>query len=105
MLFGEYIYFVCISKKMDLRRRLFFIYVVKRIMRQKYKNRKKRAFSLHIHNTRSYLQKKKVFASFIRSTLYGLDIRAPRSVWAYEREELWFNRMLNDNFESDGRTV
>ena len=28
----------------------------------------------------------------------GID-REPHSIWAYEREELWFNRMLNENFD------
>ena len=25
--------------------------------------------------------------------------KEPRSIWAYEREKLWFNRMLNENFD------
>ena len=44
----------------------------------------------------------------MQTTLFGLGIRKPRSIWAYERREFWFQRMLNDfedeNFEFHWRT-
>ena len=39
-----------------------------------------------------------MFASCIGLTLSRID-REPRSTWAYEREELWFNCMLKENFD------
>ena len=84
----------------DLRRNLLFMYVIKRIMKFKYKNSKKRALLVSINSIKTYQQRKQVFASMMRSTLFEINIRRRRSVWAYQREELWFNSMLNDqNFE------
>ena len=39
-----------------------------------------------------------MFVSFIGLTMSETD-KEPRSIWAYEREKLWFNRMLNENFD------
>ena len=80
----------------DLRRNLLFMYVIKRIMKFKYKNSKKRALFLSINSIKTYQQRKQVFASMMRSTLFEINIRRRRSVWAYQREELWFDSMLND---------
>ena len=61
-------------------------------------------FILRINSIKTHLQKKQVFASMIRSTLFEMNIRRRRSVWAYQREEPWFNSMLNDqNFEQHWR--
>ena len=64
---------------------------------KKYGNRKKHEFLNRMYNSKSYLRRKKLFASFIGLTLSGLN-REPLSIWVYERVELWFNRMLNENF-------
>ena len=80
----------------DLRRKLLVMYVIKRIMKFKYKNRKMRALFLRMNSIKAYLQGKKVFASMIRSMLFEMNIRRRRSVWAYQREELWFYSMLKD---------
>ena len=89
----------------DLRRKLLFMYVIKRVMKFKYKNRKKRALFLSINSIKTYLQRKQVFASMMRSTLFEINIRRRRSVWAHQREELWFDSMLNDQkFEQHRRS-
>ena len=89
----------------DLRRNLLFMYVIKRIMKFKYKNSKKRALFLSISSIKTYQQRKQVFASMMRSTLLEINIRRRRSVWAYQREGLWFDSMLNDeNFEQHWRS-
>ena len=89
----------------DLRRKLLFMYVIKRVMKFKYKYRKKRALFLTINSIKTYLQRKQVFASMMRSTLFEINIRRRRSVWAYQREEFWFDSMLNDqNFEQHRRS-
>ena len=89
----------------DLRRNLLFMYVIKRIMKFKYKNSKKRALFLSINSIKTYQQRKQVFASMMRSTLFEINIRRRRSVWAYQREGLWFDSMLNDkNFEQHWRS-
>ena len=84
----------------DLRRKLLVMYVIKPIMKFKYKNRKKHALFVRINSIELYLQRKQVFASMVHSTLYEMNIHKRRSVWANQREELWFDNMLNDqNFE------
>ena len=84
----------------DLRCKLLVMYVIKPIMKFKYNNRKKHALFVRINSTEPYLQRKQAFASMIRSTLYERNIHKRRSVWEYQREELWFDNMLNDqNFE------
>ena len=89
----------------DLRRKLLIMYVIKRIMKFKYKNRKKRALFLSINSIKTYLQRKQVFASMIRSILFEMNIRRRRSVWVYQREEIWFDSMLNDqNFDQHWRS-
>ena len=89
----------------DLRRNLLFMYVIKQIMKFKYKNSKKRALFVSINSIKTYQQRKQVFASMMRSTLFEINIRRRRSVWAYQREELWFDSMLNDqNFEQHWRS-
>ena len=89
----------------DLRRNLLFMYVIKRIMKFKYKNSKKRALLVNINSIKTYQQRKQVFAFMMRSTLFEINIRRRRSVWAYQREELWFGSMLNDqNFEQHWRS-
>ena len=89
----------------DLRRKLLVMYVIKRIMKFKYKNGKKCALFLRINSIKTYLQKKQVFASTIRSTLFEMNIRRRRSVSAYQRQELCFDSMLNDqNFEQHWRS-
>ena len=89
----------------DLRRKLLFMYVIKRIMKFKYKNRKKRALFLSIDSIKTYRQRKQVSASKMRSTPFEINIRRRRSVWAYQREELLFDSMLNDqNFEQHWRS-
>ena len=89
----------------DLRRNLLFMYVIKRIMKFKYKNSKKRALLVNINSIKTYQQRKQVFAFMMRSTLFEIIIRRGRSVWAYQREELWFDSMLNDqNFEPHWRS-
>ena len=89
----------------DLRRKLLVMCVIKRTMKFKYKNRKKRALFLRINSIKAYLQRTQVFSSMIRSTIFEMNIRRRRSVWAYQREELWFDSMLNDqNFEQHWRS-
>ena len=89
----------------DLRRKLMVMYVMKRIMKFKYKNRKKRALFLSVNSIKTYLQRKQVFASMIRSTLFEMNIRRRCSVWVYQIEELWFDSMLTDqNFEQHWRS-
>ena len=79
--------------------------VIKRILKFKYKNRKKRALFLSVNSIKTYLQRKQVFAYVIRSTLFEMNIRRRRSLWAYQREELWFDSTLNDqNFEQHWRS-
>ena len=65
-------------------------------MKFKYKNRKKRALFLSVNSIKTHLQRKQVFASMISSTLFEMNIRRRRSVWAYQREDLWFDSMLTD---------
>ena len=89
----------------DLRRNLLFMYVIKRIMKFKYKNSKKRAFFVNINSIKTYQQRKQVFAFMMPSTLFEINIRRRRSVWAYQREELLFDSMLNDqNFQQHWRS-
>ena len=74
-------------------------------MKFKYKNSKKRALFLSINSIKTYQQRKQVFASMMRSTLFEINICRRRSVWAYQREGLWFDSMLNDeNFEQHWRS-
>ena len=90
----------------DFRRKLLVKYVIKRIMKFKYKNRKKRALFLSINSVKTYLHRKQVFASIIRSTLFVMNIRRRHSVWAYQREKLRFHSMLHDqNFEQQSRHI
>ena len=44
----------------------------------------------------THLQRKQVSASIVHSTLFEMNIRRRCSVWVYERKELWFDSMLND---------
>ena len=62
----------------DLRRKLLVMYVIKRIMKFKYKNRKKRSLFLSINSIKTYLQRKQVFASMISLTLFEMNIRRRR---------------------------
>ena len=74
-------------------------------MKFKYKNRKKSALFLRINSIKTYLQRKQVFAFMIRSTLFEISIRSGRSVWAYQREKLWFDSILNNqNFKQHWRS-
>ena len=83
---------------MILRHDLLLIYVVKYMLKTKYGIRKKHEFLNRMYNSKSYLRIKRLFASCIGLTLSRID-REPRSTWAYEREELWFNCMLKENFD------
>ena len=56
----------------DLRRKLPVMYVIKRIMKFKYKNRKNCALFLRINSMKAYLLRKQLFTS-ISSTLFGCD--------------------------------
>ena len=90
----------------DFRRKLLVMYVIKRLMKFKYKNRKKRALFLSINSVKTYLHRKQVFVFMIRSTLFVMNIRRRRSVWAYQREKLRFHSMLHDqNFEQQSRHI
>ena len=89
----------------EWRRQLLVMCVVKRIMKFKYENRKKCALFLRINSIKAYLQRTQVLASMIRSAFFEMNIRRRPSVWAYQREELWFDSMLNDqNFEQHWRS-
>ena len=62
-----------------LRRNQLITYVVKRIMKFKSKNRKKRAWFMRINNIKAYLLIKQIAASMIRSTYFHMNIRIRRS--------------------------
>ena len=69
-------------------------------MKLKYKNRKKCALFLRMNSIKTCLQRKEVFTFMIRSTLFEMSIHSRRFVWVYQREELWFDSMLNNqNFK------
>ena len=57
----------------DLRRKLQVMYVIKRIMKFEYKNRKNCALFLRINSMKAYLLRKQVFTSTIPSMLFGCD--------------------------------
>ena len=57
----------------DLRRKLPVMYVIKRIMKFKYKKRKHCALFLRINSMKAYLLRKQVFTFMIPSTLFGCD--------------------------------
>lgn len=58
-----------------LRGNQLIMYVVKRIMKFKSKNRKKRALFMRINNIKAYLLIKQIVASMIRSTYFHMNIR------------------------------
>ena len=76
------------------RRDLLLIYVVKYMLKKEYGNKEKHEFLNRTYNSKSYLRRKRFLASFIGLTMSEINSE-PRSIWAYERGELWFNRMLN----------
>ena len=83
---------------MVLRRDLLLIYAVNYMLKEKYGNRKKHEFLNRMYYSKSYMRREILFVSFICLTPSGID-KEPRSTWAYKREELWFNRMLNKKFD------
>ena len=82
----------------NLRPKLLFMYVIKQIIKLKFKKRKKRALFLRINSITSYLQREREqsFASVMRSTPFEMNICKLRSVLAYQGEDLWVDSMLND---------
>ena len=85
----------------DLKWKLLIMYVIKRIMTIKYKNRKKCALILRINNIKAYLQRKQIFTS----TVFEMNICRRRSVWAHQRDELSFDSMSNNqNLEHHWRS-
>lgn len=45
-------------------------------------------------NVHSHKKHQQMIQSAMRNSLFGFNSRKPRSVWAYKRRELWFNRMM-----------
>ena len=79
------------------------------MIRKKYARKKMRNFFFNTFTVHSRSQRnKKLTMMMMQTTLFGLGIRKPRSIWAYERREFWFQRVLNDfedeNFELHWRT-
>ena len=66
---------------------------------------KKKILRFYINNLagHSYKQRQQMLLSALRSSLFGLNFRKPRSIWANERQEFWFHRMLrgfeDENFD------
>ena len=50
---------------------------------------------------RSAFRRKKFLALIIHIAALQINVREPRKIWAYETEEFWFSRMLNDERFSD----
>ena len=80
----------------NLRPKLLFMYIIKRIMKFKLKKGEKRALFLRINSITAYLQRGQFLASVMRSTPFEMNICKLRSVLAYQGEELWVDSMLND---------
>ena len=74
------------------------------MIRKKNARKKMRNFFFNTFTVHSRSQRnQKLTMMMMKTTLFGLGIRKPRSIWAYGRREFWFQRMLNDfedeNFE------
>ena len=69
---------------------------VKSLQFKKKKCKKKRRLLL-----RSAFRRKRFLASIIHIAALQINVQEPRKIWAYEREEFWFSRMLNDERFSD----
>ena len=80
--------------------KLMFL-AVKSLQFKKKKCKKKRRFLLKIFSERSAFRRKTFLASIIHIAALQINVREPRKIWAYEREEFWFSRMLNDKNFSD----
>ena len=50
---------------------------------------------------RSAFRRKRFLTSIIHIAALQINVREPRKIWAYEREEFWFSRMPNDERFSD----
>ena len=74
---------------------------VKSLQFKKKKCKKKRRLLLKIFSERSAFRRKRFLASIIHIAILQINVREPRKIWAYEREEFWFSRMLNDERFSD----
>ena len=63
---------------------------------------KKKILRFYMNNLagHSYKQRQQMLLSALRSSLFGLNFRKPRSIWAYERQEFWFHKMLH-GFEDE----
>ena len=80
----------------NLRPKRLFMYLIKQIIKFKFKKRKKRVLFLRINSITSYLQREQSFASVMRSTPFEMNICKLRSVLAYQGEDFWVDSMLND---------
>ena len=77
---------------------MFLLMIMQRRKNARKKFRRLFMNNINIHSHRLRLQ---MLLSGMRTSLFGLNFRKPRSVWAYERQEFWFNRMLYDLQEDE----
>ena len=81
-------------------KKLMFL-AVKSLQFKKKKCKKKRRLLLKIFSERSALPRKRFLTLIIHIAALQINVREPRKIWAYEREEFWFSRMSNDQRFSD----
>ena len=86
---------------MRLESKKLMYLAVKSLQFKNKKCKKKRRLLLKTFSDRSAFRRKRFLASIIHIAALQINVREPRKIWAYEREEFWFSRMLNDERFSD----
>ena len=69
---------------------------LKKQVKKKYEKRKARNFFLKNALLQFRTQRARYFSSLIQTTLFNTFIRN-RNLWAYERDEIWFSKSLNND--------
>ena len=69
---------------------------LKKQVKKKYEKRKARNFFLKNAVLQFRTQRARYFSSLIETTLFNTSI-CNRNLWAYERDETWFSKLLNDD--------
>ena len=69
---------------------------LKKQVKKKYEKRKARNFILRNGVLQFRTQRARYFPSLIQTTLFNTFIRN-RNLWAYERDETWFSKLMNND--------
>ena len=69
---------------------------LKKQVKKKYEKREARNFFLRNAVLQFRTQRARYFSSLIQTTLFNTFIRN-QNLWAYERDETWFSKLLNND--------